>query len=144
MKINAKFAAAALGLAALVLLTLTLASGAQASTKLCSNASLRGTYAATLTGTVNGAPFAALDEVTSDGNGNMTGSGTIVANGTVIPTTFTATYTVNSDCSGSFVSSTGTNENLIVKMDGSQVQFIVTSTPLGPATVTGVGNNIAD
>ena len=95
--------------------------------KACSNATLRGDYGATLTGTVNNLPFAALNLVNGDGNGNITGEGTIVYNGAVIPSSFTATYTINPDCSGSFSSSSGTTENIVVSRDGSEVQIIVTT-----------------
>ena len=115
-----------------------LAPGAQADPKGCSNATLKGTYESLLSGIVNGVPFSALDLVMADGNGNITASGTIVDNGTVIPTTFTATYTVNSDCTGTFSSSSGTTENVELLLDGSEVRIIVTGTALGPATVTGL------
>ena len=110
--------------------------------KACSNATLRGDYGATLTGTVNNLPFAALNLVNGDGNGNITGEGTIVYNGTVIPSSFTATYTVNPDCSGSFSSSSGTTENIVINRDGSEVQIIVTGLALGPATVTGLAKKL--
>jgi hypothetical protein len=110
----------------------------------CSNATLKGHYSALLTGSVNGLPFAALDLVISDGNGNISGTGTVVVNGSPMPTSFTATYTVNSNCSGSFVSDTGTTEDITVSLDGSEVQIILTSTPLGAATVTGAAKNLAD
>ena len=100
--------------------------------KACSNATLRGDYGATLTGTVNNLPFAALNLV----------NGTIVYNGTVIPSSFTATYTVNPDCSGSFSSSSGTTENIVINRDGSEVQIIVTGLALGPATVTGLAKKL--
>lgn len=121
---------------------LTVVPGAHAKSKVCSNATLSGQYSAVLTGTVNGLPFAALDIVVSDGSGNISGSGTIVVNGTVMPTSFTAAYTVNADCTGSFVSSSGTTENLTISLDGRDVQFILTGTPLGPATVTGVAKTL--
>ncbi|HZQ21538.1 MAG TPA: hypothetical protein VFA89_01960 [Terriglobales bacterium] len=118
--------------------------GAEAKSAACSNATLRGHYSALLTGSVNGLPFAALDLVVSDGNGNISGTGTVVVNGTPMPTSFTAIYTVNSNCSGSFVSDTGTTEDITVSLDGSEVQIILTSTPLGSATVTGTAKNLAD
>jgi hypothetical protein len=110
--------------------------------KSCSNATLRGAYGATLTGTVNNLPFAALNLVNGDGNGNITGQGTIVYDGTVIPSSFTATYTINPDCSGSFSSSTGTTENIVISREGSEVQIIVTGLALGPATVTGLAKKL--
>jgi hypothetical protein len=139
MKSNMKPVVAAVAFVSLMALAMPTA--AQAAK--CSNATLSGTYEATLSGTVNGLPFAALDLVTADGNGNITATGTIVYDGTVIPSTFTATYTVNSDCSGSFSSDTGTTENFLIKENGSEVQIIVTGTPLGPATVTGLAKNAA-
>jgi len=117
--------------------------GAEAKSVACSNATLKGHYSALLTGSVNGLPFAALDLVISDGNGNISGTGTVVVNGSPMPTSFTATYTVNSNCSGSFVSDTGTTEDITVSLDGSEVQIILTSTPLGAATVTGAAKNLA-
>ena len=122
---------------------LALVTGAEAKSAACSNATLKGHYSALLTGSVNGFPFAALDIVISDGNGNITGTGTVVVNGTPMPTTFTATYSVNPNCSGSFVSDTGTAEDITVSLDGSEVQIILTATPLGVATVTGVAKNLA-
>src|SRR5260370_42486862 len=49
----------------------------------CSNATRKGNYAALLTGVSGGLPFAALDHVTADGLGNLTGTGTVNVNGTV-------------------------------------------------------------
>jgi hypothetical protein len=123
---------------------LAIVPAAQAKSKDCSNATLKGNYSALLTGSVNGLPFAALDLVVSDGNGNITGTGTIVVNGNPMTTSFTATYSVNPDCSGSFASDTGTTEAITVSLDGSAVQIILTGTPLGAATVSGVAKNLAD
>ena len=142
MKTRANIGLAAILLAGMFLMAVV--PSAQAKSKSCSNATLSGQYSAVLTGTVNGLPFAALDIVISDGSGNISGSGTVVVNGVVMPTSFTATYTVNSDCTGSFVSNTGTTENITISRDGSEVQIILTSTPLGPATVIGVAKNLAN
>lgn len=142
MRFKVKSAIASTFLAGAVVLAMT--SSVWAAAKACSNATLSGSYGATLTGTVSGLPFAALDTVTSDGNGNITGTGTISLNGTIIPSTFTATYTVNPDCTGSFSSSSGTTENLVISKDGSEVQFIVTATALGPATVTGSAKSLGN
>jgi hypothetical protein len=141
MKLNIKTAMATMVLAGAMVLNLVSNASAQAH-KSCSNATLRGAYGATLTGTVNNLPFAALNLVNGDGNGNITGEGTIVYNGTVIPSSFTATYTINSDCSGSFSSSSGTTENIVISRDGGEVQIIVTGLALGPATVTGLAKKL--
>lgn len=94
---------------------------------ICSKATLSGSYAATITGTIAGQPFAELDLVTSDGRGSFTGSGTVSENGVISPASFTATYTVNADCSGSATLSTGVTQNLVIHADGSEVQFIGTN-----------------
>jgi hypothetical protein len=146
MKRNIKLIAVVVALLAVFALAAAsspqvLASGAWYHT--CSNATLSGSYGASLSGTVNGLPFDALDLVVADGQGNMTGTGTIVYNGAVMPTSFTATYSVNADCTGSFASSTGTNEDFIISQDGSQVQIIVTANPAGPSNVVGLANNLA-
>ncbi len=100
----------------------------------CSNATLNGSYSATITGTLGGEPFAELDLVNSTGNGTFTGNGTVSMNGVISTVSFTATYTVNSDCSGSASLSTGVTQNFNIKSDGSEVMFIAT-TP--GATITG-------
>ncbi len=110
----------------------------------CSNATLKGSYAALLTGFSGGLPFAALDHVTADGLGNLTGTGTVNVNGTVssgVP--LSATYSINADCTGSATFSSGTTQNLIIKSSGSQVYI----TRTGPATtgtvVTGTANRLS-
>ncbi|HXJ92699.1 MAG TPA: hypothetical protein VMT20_07425 [Terriglobia bacterium] len=123
-----------LALTAAGMLVMLAAPGAQA-TQSCSNRTLKGAYGATITGTIAGLPFAELDLVNADGKGNFSGTGTVSYNGSVSSVTFTATYSVNSDCSGSASLSTGVTQNLIIKTDGSEVQFIATSSP--EAQVTG-------
>ena len=121
---------------------LAMAANAHAGAKTCSNHTLSGSYGSTLTGTVNNLPFAAVNLVSSDGDGNTNGSGTIVYNGTVIPSAFTATYTINSDCSGSFVSSAGISESIVISRDGSLVHIIVAGLALGPAAVSGSAQSL--
>jgi hypothetical protein len=120
----------------------TMASSNGSAVKACSNRILKGDYGSSLNGTVNGLPFAAVNLVSADGDGHITGSGTIVLDGAVIPSTFTATYVVNADCSGSFQSDSGTMENIVVSRDGRLVQLIVTSLALGPATVAGTATRL--
>jgi hypothetical protein len=85
------------------LLVLGLVSRVQA--EQCSNASLKGTYGLSCEGTVGGLPIAVIGVFTADGNGNGSEVETISFNGEIsqgVP--FTVTYTVNADCTGSFVS----------------------------------------
>ena len=118
---------------ALTLLSLAVPAAARDDRK-CSNATLNGSYSATITGTLGGLPFAELDLVTSTGNGTFTGNGTVSTNGAISTISFTATYIVNSDCSGSATLSTGVTQNFNIKSDGSEVTFIATNSG---ATITG-------
>ena len=142
MKLNIKSAVVAVALTGMMVLAT--ASGAKADgSHKCSNFTLNGTYSATITGTVAGLPFAELDLVTSTGNGTFTGRGTQNFNDEVIPVTITATYTVNSNCSGSAtlnVSGTTITQNLNIKSDGSEVMFIST---VPGATVTGDAKQVS-
>jgi hypothetical protein len=110
----------------------------------CSLATIEGAYGSRQTGTLNGQPVAQLNRVVSNGKGRFVGSGTVVVDGVVTTTSFTATYTVNPDCTGTFTSSSGVTENLITKVDGSFVQFIVTSHPAGAATISGDATRLDD
>jgi len=133
MKRTLNIALAALAVAAT--LSLVAASDALASGG-CSNKTLSGNYGATIIGNVSGLPLAELDLVSADGKGNFTsGSGTLSFNGSISTFTFTGTYTINSDCSGSASLSTGVTQNLVIKADGSEVMFIGTNDP--SAQVTG-------
>ena len=105
----------------------------------CSASTLKGAYMSEQSGTLNGLPLVQVNRIVSDGMGGITGNGTIVVNGvvTVIPL-ITATYTVNSDCTGTLTSvPAGLSQNFVIKDDGSQVFFIVTAHPAGVATISG-------
>ena len=86
------------------LLVLGLVSRVQA--RECSNASIKGTYGFSCEGTVVGVgPIAVIGVFTADGNGNGSEVETISFNGEISQgVLFTVTYTVNADCTGSFVS----------------------------------------
>lgn len=107
----------------------------------CSNATLNGRYSAIISGSISGMPFAELDLVASPGNGTFSGTGTQAFNGSISTVTFTATYTINANCSGSAVLSTGVTQNLNIKADGSEVEFIGTNDPT--AVVTGDAKRLA-
>jgi len=110
--------------------------------KKCSNKSLRGDLAATLSGDVGGLPFVGLDLVNTDGNGTLTGTGTISISGAITDVILAADYTINSDCSGSIAFSSGATQDLVVVGAGSEVRFIRTDDP--NAVVTGVATNLAN
>ncbi|HMD83959.1 MAG TPA: hypothetical protein VKO18_04565 [Terriglobia bacterium] len=128
----------ALPVAALAVLSLVMPSGLWAA-PTCSNATLKGTYSATITGTLGTSPFAELDLVTSTGKGTFSGTGTLSTDGVISTVSFTATYTVNSNCTGSAALSTGVTQNFNIKSDGSEVMFIATN---NGATITGTAKQI--
>jgi len=97
------FTAAAVGALALALVP-----RAKALDFGCSNASLRGTFAYTVTGSFVAAPapIGPSSEVgvqTFDGNGNTTANGMSNSSGKTNTAAETGTYTVNPDCSGTFM-----------------------------------------
>ena len=104
----------------------------------CSASTLKGAYMSEQSGTLNGLPLVQVNRIVADGQGGFTGSGTVVVNGVVSTVAITATYTVNSDCTGTLTSvPAGLSQNFVVKDDGSQVFFIVTAHPAGAATLAG-------
>jgi hypothetical protein len=72
----------------------------------CSNASIKGAYGLSCEGTVVGVgPLAVIGVFAADGKGNGSEVETLSFNGVITTgATFTVTYTVNADCTGSFVS----------------------------------------
>ena len=94
------------------LLVLGLVSRVQA--RECSNASIKGTYGFSCEGTVVGVgPIAVIGVFTADGNGNGSQVETLSLNGEISQGVFrTDTYTVDADCTGSFVS-TGPDGSVI-------------------------------
>lgn len=67
----------------------------------CSAATLHGDYLFAQDGVDNGKPFAASGRETYDGNGHVKGISTASANGVISRGSYTATYTMKADCSGS-------------------------------------------
>jgi hypothetical protein len=94
------------------LLVLGLVSRVQA--RECSNASIKGTYGFSCEGTIVGVgPIAVIGVFTADGNGNGSQVETLSLNGEISQGVFrTDTYTVDADCTGSFVS-TGPDGSVI-------------------------------
>jgi hypothetical protein len=76
--------------------------------KGCNNATLQGTFAYTTTGSFVAAPapigpYADAGAQTFDGNGNTAVAGMSNTNGSVAPVNNAGTYTVNADCTGTFI-----------------------------------------
>jgi hypothetical protein len=86
-----------------------------AASATCSNASVKGVYGILSTG-LNGSlqPAATVNRVVLDGAGNATGSATKSINGSIVTYTFTGTYQIASNCTGT---ATWTNQNNQVEHD---------------------------
>ena len=124
--------------AAVTALALGIAPTAKAQVdKACTNATLQGTFAYSTTGFgVAGAtgplpaplPFADAGAQTFDGNGGTALSGMSNANGTVGQPNQSGTYTVNSDCTGTYsiqlAPGKTANYFFVIANDGSEFRAI--------------------
>jgi len=102
----------------------------------CSAATLKGTYALTFSGfftrgPVPGAinnftPVAGGGLVTFDGNGNLSASETVSIGGLITTVNVPGTYTVNSDCTGTFITTPNAQLNLVILHNGREIQAVNT------------------
>ena len=103
----------------------------------CSNASLRGSFGFTSTGTLLAlppplaGPFAEVGRQTFDGKGNTDATATASANGNIARLTLQGTYVVNPDCTGSmtlFVFELGGsfNADFVIDDDGEELRVVLT------------------
>jgi len=102
----------------------------------CSVATLNGRYGLTFSGfTTNGAvlapitafiPAAGEGLVTFDGNGNLSASETVSVGGLISPVNVPGTYTVNSDCTGSFITTPNAQLNLVIVRNGREILAVNT------------------
>lgn len=101
----------------------------------CSAATLNGTYALTFSGLSTRSPVPAAINAfipvagrglaTFDGNGNVSASETVSVGGLVNPVNATGTYTVNSDCTGTFTNPHA-HLNLVILRKGREIQAVNT------------------
>jgi len=81
----------------------TLVAVGSASAGSCSLATAKGVWGYLSTGFDNyGLPKTVLAQATADGKGNLTGWATVNDYGTVVPVTYTGTYTIAKNCTGSW------------------------------------------
>lgn len=129
-------AAKALTVIAVFTLALIAGPGANAAIRRCSNATLRGTYSDSDTGTIIGAgPFAGVNLDTFDGKGNLAVSGMSSVNGSVSGVVASGTYTVNTDCTGTYTVSDAYGDTFdaffVIDQGGNELQIVITN----PGTV---------
>src|SRR5215217_1072028 len=107
------------------------AEGENASGAKCSEATLQGTYLFADEGFVirdnEKVPFASSGYEVYDGNGHTKGVSTINVNGKVSSKeTFSGTYTVKEDCTGSSTYSDGARYDDYIAPDGSMITYVQT------------------
>ena len=127
MRMNLRFTVGAA--AGLLLLAATEVSAQER----CTNASLSGSYAFKVDGTVVSAdgsvPFAAVGKNTYDGKGGLDGTIVISWNGAIIRTTYTGTYHVKADCTGSksatLVGGPTVDFDFVIDDDAREIRMIV-------------------
>ena len=111
----------------------------------CTLATLIGGYGAATAGFINSSsnpnditigtfvPFAEAVHFNFDGRGNVSGSSTADYGGQSFPVTFTGSYSVNPNCTGSATFNLGddnlVHRNLVIVAEGKEVEFV--STDLG-------------
>ena len=125
--------------AAIAALALGVASTAYADDKGCSNASMRGTFAYTSTGSIASptaiaGPFVEVGTQFFDGTGSTTATATLSQNGNILPITVTGTYSVNSDCTGTMtvqVSPIGVTVHVFFVIDDNLSEFQAIETDAG-------------
>ena len=106
----------------------------------CDATSLNGAYGYNLSGFAydvqgNFYTLAAIGRMTPDGNGGLSGAETFSLDGNILHRTYTGTYTVNSDCTGSMVlqvsqgsATSTTHADLVAVNNSKEVKFIQTDT----------------
>ena len=88
----------------------------------CSIHTLKGTYSYNVTGNYESFPFAESGLETYDGKGSIVGLGSDSSDSN--NASFTGTYNINSDCTGTLDYGDNTLYNIYVKPDGSSFSFL--------------------
>ena len=107
--------------------------------KECSDATLRGSFGYTSTGTLLesyvpppfAGPFGEAGRQTFDGKGNTNATATVSSNGNISTVGINGTYTVNSDCTGSMTLNipdfdTTVHANFVIDDNGTELRAIST------------------
>ena len=98
----------------------------------CTTATFQGAFGYTFTGLTgfNALPFAAVGRLVADGQGNLAGAETDSSNGDIFQRTYTGTYKVNSDCTGSAMSNDNFGKTVkcdfVIVASGREIQVIET------------------
>lgn len=126
-----------LAIAVITAVALGTAPRANAQPTVCTNSTLQGTFAEKDNGYImNPAPtppslFAGVNLDTFDGKGTITATGFSTVGGVGGPQTETGTYTVNADCTGTYVVTITpggyeAHASFVIDDNGNELQIIVT------------------
>ena len=123
----------------IVALALGLVSAASAQNNACTNATLKGSFGYSSTGTLLksyvlppfAGPFAEVGAQTFDGSGGTSATATLSSNGNIVSVTVTGTYTVNPDCTGTLTLlvspfNATVHANLVIDKNSNAFQAIET------------------
>jgi hypothetical protein len=95
----------------------------------CTNASLKGVYGLSASGlNGSGVPASSVYQITADGNGNVTGTATKSIDGSPVTFTFTGTYQLAKNCTGTtaFTNQDGqTEHDNFVMNNGNKGAFLI-------------------
>lgn len=111
----------------------------------CTLASLKGCYGYSYTGTVLGfGSIAAVGPINFDGEGNTSATYSVNLGGTNVQGSFTGTYTVNEDCTGTIkinlpLLGISSNGRFVIVEEGKEAPFMGTDPGV---TVTGVAKKL--
>jgi hypothetical protein len=125
-----------LTIAAVTAFALGIAPRAKADDRGCSEATLKGVFAYTSTGFIvaaapYGGPYAEVGTQTFDGKASVTFTFNASQNGAVGPGTATGTYTVNDDCTGTFMETSDgftAHFSFVIDKSGDELQAICQDT----------------
>jgi hypothetical protein len=111
----------------------------------CTLASLKGCYGYSYTGTVQGfGSIAAVGPINFDGEGNTSATYSVNLGGTNFQGSFTGTYTVNDDCTGTITINLprlgiSSNGRFVIVEEGKEAPFMGTDPGV---TVTGLAKKL--
>jgi hypothetical protein len=116
-----------------------------ASCRRCTLNSLKGCYGYSYTGTVQGfGSIAAVGPINFDGDGNTSATYSVNLGGTNFQGSFTGTYTVNEDCTGTITINLpllgkSSNGRFVIVEEGKEAPFMGTDPGV---TVTGIARKL--
>lgn len=130
----------------ILMFSITIATGA-ASAASCSNATIKGVYGSLDAGVNGSSPETTLTQFTADGAGKLSGTVTNSTNGTITNSTFTGTYSIAKNCTGTvsvtFPNNSTANEAIVIDNMKKGAQMIRTDNGLlKPGVVLAQGSAI--